>query len=122
MHNSGYYVTDSYLGLGLSFCIATDAWIYRSYVCWLSGLYIYSTIHSVELLLFTSHRTIRLLGLFVGGWRTTQNTLHCHNNNYYYKEWGGLLRSPTPCLCMDFICVSTAWKVTACMVRQEHEQ
>ena len=32
--------------------------------------------------------------------------------NIIYKEWGSL-RSPTPCLCMDFICVSTAWKVTA---------
>ena len=32
-----------------------------------------------------------------------------------YKEWGSLC-SATPCLCMDFICVSTAWKVTACMV------
>ena len=34
-----------------------------------------------------------------------------------YKECGSL-RSPTPCLCIDFICVSTAWKVTACMVHQ----
>ena len=29
-----------------------------------------------------------------------------------YKEWGSL-RSPTPCLCMHFICVSTAWKDVA---------
>ena len=36
-----------------------------------------------------------------------------------YKEWGSL-RSPTPCLCMDFICVSTAWKVISCMVHQSH--
>ena len=36
---------------------------------------------------------------------------------YIYKECGSL-HSPTPCLCIDFICVSTAWKVTACMVHQ----
>ena len=36
---------------------------------------------------------------------------------YIYKECGSL-RSPTPCLCIDFICVSTAWKVAACMVHQ----
>ena len=44
---------------------------------------------------------------------------HAHQYQYYtsikilyYKEWGSL-RSPTPCVCMHFICVSTAWKVIA---------
>ena len=31
---------------------------------------------------------------------------------YLYKEWGSL-SSPTPCVCMHFICASTAWKVIA---------
>ena len=34
------------------------------------------------------------------------------NYIYIYKEWGSLC-SPTPCVCMHFICVSTAWKVIA---------
>ena len=45
------------------------------------------------------------------------NRLRYHNIINIYKECGSL-RSPTPCLCIDFICVSTAWKVTACMVHQ----
>ena len=31
-----------------------------------------------------------------------------------YKEWGSLC-SPTPCLCMDFICVSTACREGYCV-------
>ena len=36
----------------------------------------------------------------------------CHSVLSTYKEWGSL-RSPTPCVCMHFTCVSTAWKVIA---------
>ena len=34
---------------------------------------------------------------------------------YIYKECGSL-RSPTPCLCMHFICLYTAWKVIAVLL------
>ena len=39
----------------------------------------------------------------------THTRTHTHTCLLYDKEWGSL-RSPTPCVCMHFICVSTAWK------------